>query len=140
MPEPQLPDLPVDWMRDRHKELEAHGLGNGFALFAKPGDAVRGYLRTFFKTKYGLAVSVELTQPPTASVFQTADEDDPVKLEPMGGDMVNVSLTGVDLERKLGRELRDKEVGIQYSHDTETRAGQMKQYRVVVFDSDLPVD
>ena len=134
----KLPPVPVDWERDRHREVETHGLGAGFVLFAKPGDAIRGYLRTFFKSKYGLCVSIELTQPPSAAVWQTADEGEPVKLEPMGGTLVNLSLTGVDLERKVGRELRDKEIGIQYLHDIDTRAGQMKVYRVLVFDSGLP--
>lgn len=131
-------ELPQDWTRDPHTEIETHGIGDGFVLFEEIGQHLRGYLRTFFKTRHGLAVAVEVTQPPTASVYRTEDDGKRHKLEVKGGDLVNLSLSGVDLERKLGADLRDVEVGIIFRSLTPTKSGQMKQYRVVVFQTELP--
>lgn len=133
----KMPDVPDTWERERHEEIEGFGLGVGFALFEKPGDSMRGILRTFFKTKYGMAVSVELTEAPAVGVFLTDDAKVRVTVEAKEGDLVNLSLSPRDLQRKLHDDLVDKDVGIQYTHDVTTKSGAMKVYRVVVFGTEV---
>lgn len=139
MPKDKLLDLPQDWVRDTHQEIPSHGIGQGFVLFENPGENLRGTLRTFFKTRHGMAVAVELTQPPTAAVYQTTEDGKRTKLEVKGGDLVNLSLSGVDLERKINQQLRDVEVGIHFKETITTKSGTMKVYRVLVFQNELPL-
>jgi len=138
MKDPKPPEIPEGWTHARHREIEAAGIGEGFALFESPGQTLRGFLRTFFPTRHGRAVAIETTEPPTVSVWRSDDEGKREQLHPVTGTLVNMSLSGVDLERKLNRALRDVEVGVQYSHTIETKAGDMKVYRVVVFTDELP--
>lgn len=129
----KMPDAPDDWGKERHEEIEGYGLGVGFANFEHPGQSLRGILRTFFKTKFGPAVSVELGAAPSAGVYLTDDKGERQEIVPIAGDMVNLSLSPIDLQRKLRDDLVDREVGIQYTHDVTTKSGAMKVYRVVVF-------
>ncbi len=128
-----MPEAPKSWERERHEEIEGYGLGIGFAMFEAPGNSLRGILRTFFKTKFGTAVSVELVERPSAGVYLTDDAGVRQALGPKVGDMVNLSLSPIDLQRKLHDDLVDRDVGIQYTHDVTTKSGAMKVYRVVVF-------
>lgn len=137
MTKDKMPDVPDSWGRERHEEIEGFGLGVGFARFEKPGDALRGILRTFFKTKFGPAVSIELTEQPTLEVFLTDDKGDRNKVTAHVGDLVNLSLSPLDLKRKLHDDLVDKDVGVQYTHDVTTKSGAMKVYRVVVFGTEV---
>lgn len=137
MPKEKITEAPKSWERERHEEIEGYGLGVGFALFEHPGDNLRGILRTFFKTKYGPAVSMELVEPPNVAVFQTMDTIGRTAIEAKEGDLVNLSLSPIDLQRKLHDDLVDKDVGIQYSHDVTTKSGAMKVYRVVVFSTEV---
>ncbi len=137
MVEDKMPEAPKSWERERHEEIEGYGLGIGFAMFESPGDSLRGILRTFFKTKFGMAVSVELVEAPSAGVFITDDKGVRQEIAPMSGDMVNLSLSPIDLQRKLHDDLVDKDVGIQYTHDVTTKSGAMKVYRVVVFGTEV---
>ena len=132
-----MPDAPDSWGKERHEEIEGYGLGVGFLLFEKPGNAIRGILRTFFKTKYGPAVSVELTAPPTAGVFLTNELGERQEVKPIVGDLVNLSLSPIDLQRKLHDDLVDRDIGVQYTHDVTTKSGAMKVYRVVVFGTEV---
>lgn len=138
MAKAKAPELPEAWGHLKHHELETHGIGEGFALFEAPGDTMRGVLRTFFPTKHGKAVAIQLTEMPTAGIYRTTDDGSREQLKPEKGELVNLSLSGVDLERKLGADLRDVEVGIQYTHSITTKAGDMKVFRVVVFQDELP--
>ena len=131
-------ELPVDWARAPHQEVASHGIGEGFVLFEQPGQHLRGTLRTFFPTRHGLAVAIELEQPPTAPVYQTDENGERNALKVGGGDIVNLSLSGVDLKRKLPTSMVDAEVGVFYANNQETKAGAMKIFRVVVFGDDLP--
>jgi len=133
----KMPEVPETWVRERHDEIEGFGLGIGFALFERPGDAMRGILRTFFNTKFGAAVSVELTEFPTVGVFLTNDKGERTDVTPVAGDLVNLSLSPIDLQRKLHDDLIDRDVGIQYTHDVTTKSGAMKVYRVVVFGTEV---
>ena len=139
MTEQHQPDLPAGWEKESHEEIATHGIGSGFLLFEEIGQSVRGTLRTFFKTRHGLAVAIELQGPPTALAFQTDEKGKRKALKLSGGDMVNLSLSGVDLERKIKRDLMDSEVGIQYTQQVVTKSGAMKQFRVVVFQNELPL-
>lgn len=132
-------ELPEGWGHAKHKEIETHGIGEGFALFEQLGQTLRGFCRTFFNTKHGKAVAIQLTEPPTCAVYRSDDEGQRSQLHPKSDELVNLSLTGVDLERKLNPALRDVEVGLQYHHSIETRAGSMKVYRVMVFQDELPI-
>lgn len=138
MAKDKTPDIPAGWGHAKHKEVESHGIGEGFALFQNPGEALRGICRTFFNTRHGKAVAIQLTEPPTVSIFRSDDEGKREELHPKSEELVNLSLSGVDLERKLNAAMRDVEVGILYSHTIETKAGGMKVYRVVVFQDELP--
>lgn len=131
----KTPEVPESWGKDRHAEIEGYGLGTGFALFQEPSDSLRGILRTFFPTKHGPAVSIELTESPMVSFFQTSPDGNHVAIMAGIGDLVNLSLTPVDLERKIKPEMIDKDVGVQYLHEVSTRSGNMKVYRVLVFDT-----
>ena len=51
--------------------------------------------------------------------------------------MINLSLSPIDLQRKLHDDLVDRDVGIQYTHDVTTKSGAMKVYRVVVFGTEV---
>ena len=133
MAKDKMPEVPNTWERERHQEIEGYGLGVGFALFTDPGDSLRGILRTFFKTKFGPAVSVELTEPQNTGIFQTGEGGEHTPIDVKVGDMVNLSLSPIDLQRKLRGDLVDRDVGIQYTHDVTTKSGAMKVYRVVVF-------
>ncbi len=133
MSKDKMPEAPKSWERERHEEIEGYGLGIGFANFEAPGNSLRGILRTFFKTKFGMAVSVELVEEPSAGVFLTDDAGDRQAILAKAGDMVNLSLSPIDLQRKLHDDLVDRDVGIQYTHDVTTKSGAMKVYRVVVF-------
>ena len=137
MAKDKMPEAPDAWGRERHEEIEGYGLGIGFAIFEAPGENLRGILRTFFKTKFGQAVSVELTEKPSAGIFITDDAGDRKEIIPMAGDMVNLSLSPIDLRRKLHDDLVDRDVGIQYTHDVTTKSGAMKVYRVVVFGTEV---
>lgn len=136
MVKPKPPNVPDSWGKDRHEEVEGFGLGRGFALFVMPGEFLRGILRTFFPTKHGPAVSIELTEIPSVEFFETTDTGDKTLVHPDVGGLVNLSLSSVDLGRKIGEDLLDKDIGVQYLHDVATRAGQMKVYRVLVFDTE----
>ena len=135
---PKQPDLPHGWERSPHTELATHGIGEGFVLFEEIGQCLRGWCRTFFPTRHGMAVAIELNQPPTAMVYSTNEAGDRTPIKAVGGTVVNLSLSGVDLERKIGKDMRDVEVGIMFSGMVETRSGQMKIYRVLVFQDELP--
>ncbi len=137
MAKDKMPEAPNSWGRERHEEIEGYGLGIGFANFESPGHNLRGILRTFFKTKFGMAVSVELVEKPSAGVFMTDDAGVRQEIVPMPGDMVNLSLSPIDLQRKLHDDLVDRDVGIQYTHDVTTKSGAMKVYRVVVFGTEV---
>ena len=137
MLENKMPTPPADWEGHRYSEIESHGLGLGFVLFDHIGDSLRGIVRTWFKTRYGPAVAFELVGLPNVSVWSTVDAGDRRAVEVKAGDLVNVSLTSVDLSRKLTTELVDRDVGIQYTHDVTTKAGAMKVYRVAVFDTEV---
>jgi len=132
-----MPEAPKSWERERHEEIEGYGLGVGFANFMQPGDSLRGILRTFFKTKFGTAVSVELAEKPSAGIFITDEKGVRQEFTPNPGDMVNLSLSPIDLQRKLHDDLVDRDVGIQYTHDVTTKSGAMKVYRVVVFGTEV---
>ena len=131
-------EIPGGWTNTTHREIETYGIGEGFVLFEETGETLRGILRTFFPTRHGKAVAIELTEVTTASVYKTAENGGREQLDPKSGELVNLSLSSIDLERKLSAEHRDEEVGIQYTHNVGTKAGQMKVYRVVVFQSELP--
>ena len=133
MTKDKMPETPSSWERERHEEIEGYGLGIGFAFFGQPGDSVRGILRTFFKTKFGLAVSLELVEAPLTGVYLTDDKGERTSVDAKVGDLVNLSLSPIDLQRKLHDDLVDRDVGIQYTHDVTTKSGAMKVYRVVVF-------
>ncbi len=137
MTKDKIPDAPKSWERERHEEIEGYGLGTGFALFEFPGNSMRGILRTFFKTKFGPAISIELTEIPTVGIFQTDEKGSKETIKPVLGDMVNLSLSPIDLQRKLHDDLVDRDVGIQYTHDVTTKSGAMKVYRVVVFGTEV---
>jgi len=137
MAKDKIPEVPDTWGRERHEEIEGYGLGIGFANFEAPGHSLRGILRTFFKTKFGMAVSVELVEKPSAGVFITDDAGVRQEIIPQPGDMVNLSLSPIDLQRKLHDDLVDRDVGIQYTHDVTTKSGAMKVYRVVVFGTEV---
>lgn len=132
------PDLPSAWGRTKHKEVETHGIGEGFALFEKPGETLRGICRTFFNTRHGKAVAIQLTEPPTCKVFRSDDDGKREELHPKSDTLVNLSLSGVDLERKFDSSMRDVEVGLQFHHTIETKAGAMKVFRLMVFADELP--
>lgn len=131
--------IPDAWTNTAHQEVVGYGIGDGFVLFAEPGDSVRGVLRTFFPTKHGDAVALEVTEEPNALVYKTEDDGTRSAIIIDRGTLLNVSLSGVDLKRKLGAGLLDKEVGIQYAEAVNTKSGAMKVFRVVVFESDLPL-
>ena len=133
----KMPEVPKMWGRERHEEIEGYGLGVGFARFDKPGENVRGILRTFFITKFGPAVSIELTEPPALDVFLTDDKGDRTQVMINPGDLINLSLSPLDLKRKLHDDLVDRDVGVQYTHDVTTKSGAMKVYRVVVFETEV---
>ena len=137
MTKDKMPEAPKSWERERHEEIEGYGLGIGFANFEAPGNCLRGILRTFFKTKFGMAVSVELVEKPSAGVFITDEHGDRQEIIPQPGDMINLSLSPIDLQRKLHDDLVDRDVGIQYTHDVTTKSGAMKVYRVVVFGTEV---
>ena len=137
MTKDKIPEVPDTWGRERHEEIEGYGLGIGFANFEAPGHSLRGILRTFFKTKFGMAVSVELVEKPSAGVFITDDAGVRQEIIPQPGDMVNLSLSPIDWQRKLHDDLVDRDVGIQYTHDVTTKSGAMKVYRVVVFGTEV---
>ena len=137
MAKDKMPEAPKSWERERHEEIEGYGLGIGFANFEAPGNCLRGILRTFFKTKFGMAVSVELVEKPSAGVFITDEYGDRQEIIPQPGDMINLSLSPIDLQRKLHDDLVDRDVGILYSHDVTTKSGAMKVYRVVVFGTEV---
>jgi len=59
------------------------------------------------------------------------------EVSPVVGDLVNLSLSPLDLKRKLHDDLVDRDVGIQYTHDVTTKSGAMKVYRVVVFGTEV---
>lgn len=132
------PEIPDAWTKAKHKEVEAHGIGEGFALFEDPGQMLRGICRTFFPTRHGKAVAIQLTEACGAPIYRTSDDGSREQLKPKVGELVNLSLSGVDLERKLNADLRDVEVGIQHTHAIKTKAGDMKVYRVVIFEDELP--
>lgn len=132
-----MPEVPDAWGKERHEEIEGYGLGVGFALFAHVGDNMRGILRTFFKTKFGPAVSVELTEEPHVPIYLTNDAGDRTPVTTKLGDLVNLSLSPIDLKRKLHDDLVDRDVGIQYTHDVATKSESMKVYRVVVFSTEV---
>lgn len=138
MKTPKQPELPQGWERDSHTELATHGIGEGFVLFEEMGQSLRGWCRTFFPTRHGMAVAIELTQPPTARVYTTKESGERVPVDAKGGTVVNLSLSAVDLERKIGKDLRDVEVGIMFSEEVLTKSGPMKIYRVLVFQDELP--
>jgi len=137
MAKQKIPEVPETWGRERHEEIEGYGLGIGFVLFTEIGNNIRGILRTFFKTKFGPAVSVELTDQPTAGVYLTNETGVRQEVSPVVGDLVNLSLSPLDLKRKLHDDLVDRDVGIQYTHDVTTKSGAMKVYRVVVFGTEV---
>ncbi|KKN22737.1 hypothetical protein LCGC14_0911980 [marine sediment metagenome] len=137
MAKDKMPVAPKSWERERHEEIEGYGLGIGFANFVQPGNSLRGILRTFFKTKFGMAVSVQLVEAPSTGVFMTDDAGMRQEIVPVAGDMVNLSLSPIDLQRKLHDDLVDRDVGIQYTHDVTTKSGAMKVYRVVVFGTEV---
>ena len=137
MTKAKIPEVPDTWGRERHEEIEGYGLGVGFARFEAPGDNMRGILRTFFKTKFGPAVSLELVSPIAVSVYLTDDKGDRTAINAAVGDLVNLSLSPIDLQRKLHDDLVDRDVGIQYTHDVTTKSGAMKVYRVVVFSTEV---
>lgn len=134
----KAPEIPGGWIHTKHYEVETHGIGEGFALFEDPGQTLRGFLRTFFPTRHGKAVALQLTEPPTTGIYRSKDDGTREAITPTTGVLVNLSLSGVDLERKLNESLRDVEVGIQYTHAITTKAGNMKVYRVVVFQDEFP--
>lgn len=138
MAKEKAPQLPEAWAHAKHREVEAHGIGEGFALFEAPGQMLRGILRTYFPTKHGRAVAIQVTEPTTAKIYRSNDDGTREELHPKTGELVNVSLSGVDLERKLTDIGRDVEVGMQYTHSITTRSGSMKVYRVVIFQDELP--
>ena len=138
MKSPKQPELPQGWERDSHTELATHGIGEGFVLFEAIGDSLRGRCRTFFPTRHGRAVAIELTQPPTVGVYSTNEAGDRTAIDAKGGTVVNLSLSGVDLGRKIGNDLLDVEIGIMYSGTAGTKSGVMKIYRVLVFEDELP--
>ena len=138
MNDTQMPDLPEGWVQTEHEEIKTHGIGEGFVLFAEVGQSIRGFCRTFFRTKHGVAVAIELTQPPTASVYVTSDDGSRSMVHAAGGTLVNLSLSSVDLERKISDTLIDLEVGVQYADTVPTKSGAMKIYRVLVFRHELP--
>lgn len=138
MAKEKKPEIPEAWTHLKHQEVETHGIGEGFALFEDLGQTLRGVLRTFFPTRHGKAVALQLTEAASVGVYRSKDDGTREKITTKIGDLVNLSLSGVDLERKLGPDLRDIEVGIQYSHSITTKAGDMKVYRVVVFQDELP--
>ena len=138
MTEITLPDLPDGWVHAEHEEVATHGIGDGFVLFAEIGESIRGMCRTFFSTRHGLAVAIELTQVPTAVVYQTDAEGGKSPVTAKIGAMVNLSLTGVDLARKITPVMVDAEIGVQYSHDIVTKTDPMKSFRVWVFARALP--
>ena len=133
----KMPEVPDSWGRERHEEIEGYGLGVGFLNFESPGQSVRGILRTFFKTKYGPAVSIELMELPSAGVYLTDDKGERQEIVPISGALANLSLSPIDLQRKLHDDLVDRDVGIQYTHDVTTKSGAMKVYRVVVFGTEV---
>lgn len=137
MTKEKIPEVPHAWEREPHEEIEGYGLGVGFVLFTHVGDHLRGILRTFFKTKFGPAVSVELTDSPQVSVFLTNDAGESNPVPAKMGDLVNLSLSPIDLQRKLHDDLVDREIGVQYTHDVTTKSGSMKVYRVVVFGTEV---
>lgn len=137
MAKAKAPEIPDTWTRSRHKEIETHGIGEGFALFDEPGEKMRGVCRTFFPTKHGKAVAVQLTEKCGVRIFRTEEGGAHTEIIPKVGELVNLSLSGVDLERKLGPDLRDVEVGIQFTHEITTKAGAMKVYRVVIFQDEF---
>ena len=137
MAKDKMPQVPEAWGRERHEEIEGYGLGVGFVFFAIPGESMRGILRTFFKTKFGPAVSVELTEFPAVDVFLTDDKGERTQVRAEVGNLVNLSLSPIDLQRKLHDDLVDRDVGIQYTHDVTTQSGAMKVYRVVVFGTEV---
>lgn len=133
----KMPEAPDSWGKERYEEIVGFGLGVGFARFEKVGESVRGILRTFFKTMYGAAVAIELTELPALEVFLTNDKGDRNQVKVIVGDLINLSLSPIDLQRKLHDDLVDKDVGVQYTHDVTTKSGAMKVYRVVVFGTEV---
>lgn len=139
MAKDKIPKIPEGWGDDAHEEVESAGIGLGFVLFEKLGQSLRGIVQTFFPTKHGPAVAVELTAPITAPVWQRDEDGDRGLLEPVVGELVNVSLGAVDLDRKFSTSMRGREIGLQYIDNLTTKAGTMKVYRLVVFTRD-PAD
>lgn len=137
MAKEKMPQVPDAWGKERHEEIEGYGLGVGFARFDRVGENLRGILRTFFKTKFGAAVSIELTESPNVTVFLTDDKGERTEVAAVAGTLVNLSLSPIDLQRKLHDDLVDKDVGVQYTHDVTTKSGAMKVYRVVVFATEV---
>ena len=133
MPKVSTPKAPESWDKDRHDEIEGFGLGKGFALFDEVGASVRGICRTFFPTQHGPAVSIELTEAPTVRFYMTNEQGNKEEIEPEVGELVNISLSPVELNRKMNNAMLDREIGIQYMTDVKTRGGSMKNYRVVMF-------
>ena len=138
MAEDKSPALPEGWDKTTHQEVETHGIGEGFVLFEEIGQSIRGICRTFFQTRHGLAVAIELTQPAGAPVIKTSGDGTRTKLTTFGGMLVNLSLSGVDLARKINEGHRDLEIGVQFTHTIGTKSGEMKAYRVLVFQNELP--
>lgn len=127
------PENPEEW-GNSGQEVETFGLGKGFAVFEQVGQHLRGVVRTFFPTKHGPAMTVELTDEPSTPFYMTNEGGNREEIKPTVGDLVNVSLSPVELNRKIDNAMLDRQVGIQYISDVKTRGGSMKNYRVLVFE------
>ena len=129
---------PEEWGTDDHTEKTVPGKGLGFVRWEKIGQHLRGRIFDFWNSEFGLIANVELTADPTAAVFTKAESGKSKRVKVTKGDPVYLDLTGVDLGRKILEAMKGEEIGVQFTGTVETPKGEMKLFRVVVFQPSLP--